>query len=89
LLLANFGKQGGPQPITTPITQETLAEIIGTTRSRVGVANDNGVVMQEPRAPLFTETVPGHDLTVVAWRGKPHLLRTKGKPRWLTTRRSR
>ena len=54
-----------------------------------GVANDNGVVMQEPRAPLFTETVPGHDLTVVAWRGKPHLLRTKGKPRWLTTRRSR
>jgi CRP/FNR family cyclic AMP-dependent transcriptional regulator len=35
LLLANFGQEGGPQPITTPITQETLAEIIGTTRSRV------------------------------------------------------
>jgi CRP/FNR family transcriptional regulator, cyclic AMP receptor protein len=35
LLLANFGKQGGPQPIETPISQETLAEIIGTTRSRV------------------------------------------------------
>jgi len=35
LLLANFGKDGGPQPITTPISQETLAEIIGTTRSRV------------------------------------------------------
>ncbi|MCX7362719.1 MAG: Crp/Fnr family transcriptional regulator [Alphaproteobacteria bacterium] len=35
LLLANFGKEGGPQPITTPISQETLAEIIGTTRSRV------------------------------------------------------
>jgi CRP/FNR family transcriptional regulator, cyclic AMP receptor protein len=35
LLLANVGKDGGPQPITTPISQETLAEIIGTTRSRV------------------------------------------------------
>jgi CRP/FNR family cyclic AMP-dependent transcriptional regulator len=35
LLLANFGKENGPQPITTPISQETLAEIIGTTRPRV------------------------------------------------------
>jgi CRP-like cAMP-binding protein len=35
LILANFGKDGGPQPITTPISQETLAEIIGTTRPRV------------------------------------------------------
>ncbi|HMK00186.1 MAG TPA: Crp/Fnr family transcriptional regulator [Reyranella sp.] len=35
LILAKFGKDGGPQPITTPISQETLAEIIGTTRSRV------------------------------------------------------
>ncbi len=35
LLLANFGKEGGPQPITAPISQETLAKIIGTTRSRV------------------------------------------------------
>ena len=35
LLLANFGQNGGPQPITMQISQETLAEIIGTTRSRV------------------------------------------------------
>lgn len=35
LLLANFGKEGGPQPISTRISQETLAEIIGTTRPRV------------------------------------------------------
>jgi len=35
LILANFGKPGGPQPITTRISQETLAEIIGTTRPRV------------------------------------------------------
>jgi CRP-like cAMP-binding protein len=37
LLLANIGKEGVPQPITTPISQETLAEIVGTTRSRVSV----------------------------------------------------
>jgi CRP/FNR family transcriptional regulator, cyclic AMP receptor protein len=37
LLLANFGQDGGPQPITIPISQETLAEIIGTTRSRVSL----------------------------------------------------
>lgn len=35
LLLANFGKEGSPQPIDTKISQETLAEMIGTTRSRV------------------------------------------------------
>jgi CRP-like cAMP-binding protein len=35
LLLANFGKEGGPQPIAHRISQETLAEIIGTTRPRV------------------------------------------------------
>lgn len=37
LLLAHFGKNGGPQKITTPISQETLAEIIGTTRPRVSL----------------------------------------------------
>src|SRR6202171_2483270 len=35
LLLANFGKEGAPQPISPNISQETLAEMIGTTRSRV------------------------------------------------------
>ena len=35
LLLANFGKEGKPEPIITKISQETLAEMIGTTRSRV------------------------------------------------------
>jgi CRP/FNR family cyclic AMP-dependent transcriptional regulator len=35
LLLANFGKEGIPQPISRNISQETLAEMIGTTRSRV------------------------------------------------------
>jgi CRP/FNR family transcriptional regulator, cyclic AMP receptor protein len=35
LLLANFGKERSPQPISPNISQETLAEMIGTTRSRV------------------------------------------------------
>jgi CRP/FNR family transcriptional regulator, cyclic AMP receptor protein len=35
LLLANFGKEGRPEPITTKISQETLADMVGTTRSRV------------------------------------------------------
>jgi CRP-like cAMP-binding protein len=35
LLLANYGNEGKPEPIIAKISQETLAEMIGTTRSRV------------------------------------------------------
>jgi CRP/FNR family cyclic AMP-dependent transcriptional regulator len=35
LLLAHFGTEGTPQPALVDISQETLAEMIGTTRSRV------------------------------------------------------
>jgi CRP/FNR family transcriptional regulator, cyclic AMP receptor protein len=35
LLLANFGKDGKTEPILAKVSQETLAEMIGTTRSRV------------------------------------------------------
>jgi CRP/FNR family cyclic AMP-dependent transcriptional regulator len=35
LLLANFGKEGRPERIVAKVSQETLAEMIGTTRSRV------------------------------------------------------
>jgi CRP-like cAMP-binding protein len=54
LLLANFGKDGRPEPIIAKISQETLAEMIGTTRSRVsyfmnkfrklGLINYNGQI---------------------------------------------
>jgi CRP/FNR family transcriptional regulator, cyclic AMP receptor protein len=54
LLLANFGENGNTQPIDVKITQETLAEMIGTTRSRVsyfmnrfrklGFINYNGTI---------------------------------------------
>lgn len=35
LLLANFGKDGKPEPVIANVSQETLADMIGTTRSRV------------------------------------------------------
>jgi CRP/FNR family cyclic AMP-dependent transcriptional regulator len=37
LILANFGKEGKPEPVIAKISQEMLAEMIGTTRSRVSV----------------------------------------------------
>jgi CRP-like cAMP-binding protein len=54
LLLANFGKEGRPESIIAKVSQETLAEMIGTTRSRVsffmnkfrklGLINYNGSI---------------------------------------------
>jgi hypothetical protein len=38
LLLANYGKESKPEPVIAKISQETLAEIIGTTRSSLGSA---------------------------------------------------
>jgi CRP/FNR family cyclic AMP-dependent transcriptional regulator len=35
LLLANYGKSGEPEPVIANISQATLAEMVGTTRSRV------------------------------------------------------
>ncbi|MGO8720215.1 MAG: Crp/Fnr family transcriptional regulator [Acidobacteriaceae bacterium] len=37
LLMAEFGKPGEPEMLIPPITQEALAEMIGTTRSRVSL----------------------------------------------------
>ncbi len=35
LILANFGEEGKPEPLLANISQETLAEMIGTTRARI------------------------------------------------------
>jgi CRP-like cAMP-binding protein len=35
LLLVHFGKEGAPETVIPKISQETLAEMVGTTRSRV------------------------------------------------------
>jgi len=54
LLLANYGKDSEPEPVLAKISQATLAEIVGTTRSRVsffmnkfrklGLINYNGSI---------------------------------------------
>jgi CRP/FNR family transcriptional regulator, cyclic AMP receptor protein len=43
LLLANFGKEAKPEPVIAKISQETLAEMIGTTRSRVSTSWDSSI----------------------------------------------
>jgi CRP-like cAMP-binding protein len=35
LLMANFGKEGKPERVITKVSQETLAKMVGTTRSRI------------------------------------------------------
>jgi CRP-like cAMP-binding protein len=35
LMLAHFGKEGEHQPVIPKISQETLAQMVGTTRSRI------------------------------------------------------
>jgi CRP/FNR family cyclic AMP-dependent transcriptional regulator len=35
MMLAHFGKEGVPETVVPKISQETLAEMVGTTRSRV------------------------------------------------------
>jgi len=68
LLMANFGKEGKPEPIITKVTQGTLAEIIGTTRSRVsffmnkfrklGFINYNGTI--EVHSSLLSVVLADH-----------------------------
>jgi CRP/FNR family transcriptional regulator, cyclic AMP receptor protein len=60
LLLANFGKESKPEPIIAKISQEALAEMIGTTRSRVSFFMKNS----ENWASLTT--------TAAAWKFTPH-----------------
>jgi CRP/FNR family cyclic AMP-dependent transcriptional regulator len=73
LLLANFGKEGKPEPISAKISQKTLAEMIGTTRSRVsffmnkfrklGLIHYNGGGLEVSIVRIF-ETEGG----VIYWR---------------------
>jgi len=72
LLMANFGKDGRPEPIIAKISQETLAEMIGTTRSRVsyfmnkfrqlGFINYNGHL--EVHSSLLSVVLSEHPNTV-------------------------
>ena len=59
LLMAHFGKEGKPEAVIPKISQETLAEMIGTTRSRVSFFMNKfrklgfiGLQRRAPRAQL-------------------------------------
>ena len=74
LLLANFGKDGRPEQIIAKVSQETLAEMIGTTRSRVSH------FMNKFRKLGFIE-YNGHlevhsSLLNVVLHDDPHIIRT-------------
>ncbi|MCC2641376.1 MAG: cAMPbinding protein catabolite activator and regulatory subunit of cAMPdependent protein [Nitrospira sp.] len=59
LLLAHFGKEGKPETVIPKISQETLAEMIGTTRSRVSffmISSGNWDSLSTTASP--TSTVP-------------------------------
>src|SRR6202171_4764938 len=77
LLLANFGKEGRPEPIVGKFSQETLAEMIGTTRARVsffmnkfrklGFIEYNGKL--EVHSSLLNMVL--HDKPEIKTRGEP------------------
>jgi len=79
LLLANFGKEGKPEAIIAKISQETLAEMIGTTRSRVsffmnkfrklGFIDYNGGI--EVHSSLLNVVL--HDQPQIQLHDQPHI----------------
>jgi CRP-like cAMP-binding protein len=87
LLLANFGKDGKPEPIIAKVSQETLAEMIGTTRSRVsffmnkfrklGFINYNGKI--EVHTSLLNVVL--HDYPEIKNDGGKHPIKTPDRIR--------
>jgi len=79
LLLANFGKEGRPEAIIAKVSQETLAEMIGTTRSRVSF------FMNKFRKLGFIScngTIEVHSsLLSVVLHDQPQITRRTGEPR--------
>jgi hypothetical protein len=68
LLLARYGKEGQPETIIGKISQETLAELVGTTRSRVNVFMNVGLqVINLREAPR--QIFPQNDIHATAGRG--------------------
>ena len=72
LILANVGKEGRPEPILPKVDQGTLAEMIGTTRSRVSFFmnkfRDLGLIEYNGDLKVHTSL-----LDVVLHEGAPHI----------------
>jgi len=56
--MANFGKEGKAEPVIPKISQETLAEIAGTTRSRVSFFMNGRLKVHSSRWTSFFMTQP-------------------------------
>jgi CRP-like cAMP-binding protein len=78
LLLANFGKEGRPQPLIGHISQEMLAEMIGTTRSRVSFFMNK---FRKMGLISYNGTLEVHSslLSVVLNERPPHIRSDSGK----------
>jgi CRP-like cAMP-binding protein len=77
LLMANFGREGKPTPIITKVSQETLAEMVGTTRSRINA------FMNKFRQLGFIEyngdMKVNHSLLDMVLHEKPHINRDSNR----------
>ena len=83
LLMAEFGKPGEPETLIPPITQETLADMIGTTRSRVsffmnrfrklGFIEYNGRIRVHKSLlnVILHDQLPEDNAKVPKWVGRP------------------
>jgi hypothetical protein len=72
LLLAHFGKEGKPEPVVAKISQETLAEMIGTTRSRsrklpCPPRRADSACPTSPRKPVWQNSY-GSNVVTLTWR---------------------
>lgn len=65
LLLANFGQESKPIPLIARMSQETLAEMIGTTRSRVSFFS----IASESSASLITTAEAC--MSTIRWSASP------------------
>src|SRR5579872_4698728 len=77
LLMANFGKESKPEPVIAKISQETLAEMVGTTRSRVSMFMNKfrrlGFIKYNGSLEIH------NSLLNVVLHDNPHLRRDDGK----------
>jgi CRP-like cAMP-binding protein len=79
LLMANFGKEGKPEPVIAKISQETLAQIIGTTRSQVSTFMNK---FRELGFIKYNGDLQVHNsLLNVVLHDKPQIRRTVSKER--------
>jgi Crp-like helix-turn-helix protein len=74
LLLAHFGKEGVPETLIPKISQETLAEMIGTIRSRVSF------FMNRFRKLGFIDYHAGDDLQIPQFTSQHCSPRLEGRP---------